>query len=135
MSGRLIRRELALEKIGICASTFHKLIREVFCRKAHRLRRPAGIVGWYEDVIDAYVEQYRNFPRRRGDPRKRNIQTTPQNGRTQVYSPPLAPRLTRRPPSQRWQRPGARCGQAHTNVRDDLDFRTRLARHDNRNGI
>jgi hypothetical protein len=27
------------------------------------------------------------------------------------------------------------CGQAHTNLRDDLDFRTRFARHGNRNGI
>jgi predicted DNA-binding transcriptional regulator AlpA len=75
MSGRLIRRELALEKIGICASTFHKLIREGVLPEGTSLTPSGGIVGWYEDVIDAYVEQCRYFPCRRGDPRKRNIQT------------------------------------------------------------
>jgi hypothetical protein len=46
MSRRLIRRELALEKIGICASTFHKLVREARCSAGRHTAYAVRLSRW-----------------------------------------------------------------------------------------
>jgi predicted DNA-binding transcriptional regulator AlpA len=109
MSRRLTRRELALEKIGICASTFDKLIREGVLPKGTPLTPSNWTVGWYEDVIDAYVEQCRNFPRRRGDPSQTQHSDNTQNGRTQAiatFSTAVDALVARQFRSRHLRRPG-----------------------------